>query len=92
MREAYECVQCSVPVQKIDSEAIARIRRGLVRPQRTKPKSNGQLIGNQQLSPRSQRRKDDSAFAPPIPHPIETIDVESMDSECECIQSLFFHI
>lgn len=79
--EAYACVGCSVPMQKLDGEAIARIRRGLVRPPRTRPKPN--KVQCQQLSPRTQRRQNDTVFAPPVPYPVQTVDVQTMDADCE---------
>lgn len=77
--EAYACVGCSVLMQKLDGEAIARIRRGLVRPPRTHSKPNK----IQQLSPRTQRRQNDEVFTPPVPYPVQTVDVQTMDADCE---------
>lgn len=81
LNEAYACVDCSVPVQMLDGEAIARIRRGLLRPQRTRPKQN--KVESKQLSPRTQRRQNDNVFTPPVPYALQTVDVQIMDADCE---------
>lgn len=81
LREAYGCVDCTVPLQMLNGETIARIRRGLVRPNRTRPKQNP--IQNQQLSPRTQRRQDDDVFTPPVPFPAQSVEVETMNAHCE---------
>lgn len=84
MQEAFGCMKCSVNVENIDGGGISRLRRGLIRPQRTVP---WQLVANpptqNQLSPRSQRRENDNKFKPPVPLPARFVEVGTINSECE---------
>lgn len=84
LQEAFGCKECSVIVENIGGDGISRIRRGLIRPQRT---VRMQLVDNpapqNQLSPRSQRRNDDLKFKPPVPLPVKFVEVGTLNAECE---------
>lgn len=81
--EAFGCLPCSVQTPNLNSTNIAKIRRNLVRPSRTRTKPQPIPGGIQQLSRRSQRHQDDGVFLPPIPYPVNVVDVSTMDRECE---------
>lgn len=73
LNEAFACVDCLVLVEKLNKDALERICKSLKRPQKTRPKH--------QMSPTSQRRQDGALFKPPVPYPLNTVDVETMDAE-----------
>lgn len=84
LTEAYGCQPCSVNLKKLNGEDIAQVRRLLIRPQRTRPRGKKRpidLTTSEQLSPRSKRRKEDSIFTPPVPYPIQELEMETYDRE-----------
>lgn len=89
MYEAFGCVKLSIPTPNLTSADIDKIRQKLVRPQKTRPKKKPISGGSLQLSPRSQRRLNDSLFVPPIPYPVQFVDVETMDFDSEYFLGIF---
>ncbi|XP_031623803.1 uncharacterized protein LOC116341083 [Contarinia nasturtii] len=77
--EAYGCSPCFVRTPKLTSIDVARIRRRLVKPQRTQPKRKANSPKN--LSPKTKRRRDESLFTPPVPYPVKMVEVQTMNNE-----------
>lgn len=82
-REAYNCLPCCVRMENLTSVNVAQIHRRLIRPQRTRPKKKPASCPD--ISPKSKRRRDDNLFLPPVPIPVQTVDVQTMNNECKIV-------
>lgn len=86
LREAYNIPNSCVRMEQLTCVDIARLRRELVKPQRTRPKKNSS--GHQEMSPNSKRRLDDNLFVPPIPIPTKFVEVTTMENESKQRQQM----
>lgn len=77
---------------------IVRIRKKLVRPRKTKPKTvstsekqkeSARLEPN--MSPKSKKRQDDSVFKPPVPIPVSFLSVQTMNMDIFSILNFKFN-
>lgn len=80
--EAYGCKPCFVRAEKLNSVDIARIRRDLVKPQRIQPGPKPQSSSQTEVQAKVERRQNDSLFKPPVPCAVQTVDVNTIDREC----------
>lgn len=88
LAEAYGCIECTVDIQFLNADAIQSIRNGLknAQPEQPNSKSTQKLPirpkhGFCPFTFRFQRSRDDAIFKPPVPYPIQTVDVVTIDAD-----------